>query len=105
MPLNQNASGTRFFGAVEAIAISQAEAKKAVQKHLSQSQKKYPHDSASQHQDRIADQIVDRYAQYAAMVGGTSALTGIFPGIGTAIAASAGAATDATVCMKLQVDM
>jgi len=105
MPSEKRVSGSRFLKAVEAAAISPAEAKKTVQSYLRQSQKKYPADSESQHQDRIADKIVERYAKYAAMVGGTSALTGIIPGIGTAIAASAGAATDATFCMKLQVDM
>jgi len=98
-------SGSRLLKAVEAIAISPAEAKKIVQKYLGQSRKKYPDDSDWQHQDRIADKIIDRYAKFAAMVGGASALTGIIPGIGTAIAIAGGAATDATVCMKLQVDM
>ncbi len=98
-------SGSRLLKAVEAIAISPAEAKKIVQKYLNQSRKKYPEDSDWQHQDRIADKIVERYAKFAAMVGGASALTGVIPGIGTAIAIAGGAATDATVCMKLQVDM
>lgn len=98
-------SGSRLLKIVESMAISPAEATKTVQKYLGQSQKKFPEDSEWQHQDRIADKIVYRYAKYAAMVGGASALTGIIPGIGTAIAVSGGAATDASVCMKLQVDM
>lgn len=105
MTEEEKVSGSRILKAVEAIAISPAEAKKTVQKYLGQSQKQFPEDTEQQHQDRVADKIIKRYARYAGMVGGTTALSGIIPGIGTAIAVSGGAATDATFCMKLQVDM
>jgi hypothetical protein len=105
MTEDEKVSGSRLLKAVESIAISPAEAKKTVQKYLGQSQKQFPKDTEQQHQDRVADKIIKRYARYAGMVGGTTALSGIIPGIGTAIAVSGGAATDATFCMKLQVDM
>jgi hypothetical protein len=98
-------SGSRLLKAVEAIAISPAEAKKVVQTYFGQSRKKYPDDFDWQHQDRVADKIIDGYARFAAMVGGATALAGVIPGIGTAINLVGGAATDVTICMKLQVDM
>ena len=39
------------------------------------------------------------------MVGGATALPGIIPGLGTAVAMVGGATADSLVCMKLQVDM
>ena len=54
--------------------------------------------------DWIARRIIRRYARKCASVGGASALPGVVPGAGTAVAIAA-AAPDIAACMKLQVDM
>ena len=99
------ADDSRLLKAVEAIAIKPADAKHMVAQYRRKSERANPNDSNSQHQKRVAEKIVKRYAKIASAVGGTTALTGIIPGIGTAVAMVGGAATDATVGMKLQVDM
>ncbi len=101
----EKVSGSRLLKAVETIAISPAEAKKIVNNYVRQSHRKHPNDSEWQHQERVADKIIARYCKLAALVGGTSSLTSIIPGLGTAISMTGGAFVDATVCMKLQVDM
>ena len=99
------ADDSRLLKLVDAVAINPTEAKKIVEQYRMQSHKKYPSDSEWQHQERIADKIIARYAKMSAMVGGASALTGVVPGLGTAIAITGGATADAVACMKLQVDM
>lgn len=101
----EKVSGSRLLKAVQAIAISPAEAKKIGERYEKQSRKKYPNDSDWQHQERVADAIISRYSKYAAMVGGASALPSTIPGLGTAISMTGGTVADMTVSMKLQVDM
>lgn len=96
---------SRLFKAVNAIAISPADALKIVEKYRQQSQKKYPNDTPVQHQERIAKKIISRYTKLAAMAGVVSSLPGAVPGLGTAIAMTGGVFADIMACMKLQVDM
>ncbi|CAA6817149.1 MAG: Unknown protein, partial [uncultured Thiotrichaceae bacterium] len=55
--------------------------------------------------DMIAEKVISNYSYYAAIVGGTTALTGVVPGIGTVVAAFGGATADAALSMKYQVEM
>lgn len=103
--MSEEVNDSRLLKAVEAISISPVEAKKIVDNYSRQSYKKYPDDSEWQHQERVASKIIARYCKVASLVGGASSLTSVIPGIGTAIAITGGALADATVCMKLQVDM
>jgi uncharacterized protein (DUF697 family) len=86
-------------------AISPKDAKDLVGKYRKQVEDKFPGEHREQHQARIAEKIVARYARLSAMSGGTTALVGVVPGLGTALAALGGGAADTAVCMKLQVDM
>jgi len=86
-------------------AISPEDAKEIAQKYRRQSEAKHPKDSHERHQERVADKIIARYAKLSAMSGGATALTGVVPGLGTALAALGGGMADTAVCMKLQVDM
>lgn len=55
---------------------------------------------------RIAsEKIISNYSYYSAFSGGTTALTGIIPGIGTAVAIAGGASADAVASMKFQIEM
>ena len=86
-------------------AISPDDAKAIVRKYRQQSDLAFPDDDASVHQERVADKIIARYAKLSAMSGGATALTGVIPGLGTAVAALGGGLADTATCMKLQVDM
>jgi EcsC family protein len=95
----------RLLKAVQTVAISPADAKAVVQRLRAQSEKENPKDEDGAHRDRIAAHIISRYAKLAATSGGVTALSGVIPGIGTAIAMVGGGMADAVVGMKLQVDM
>ena len=90
---------------VQAIAMSPGDVKKLVRRLREQSERKSRARSEPELEERVADHIVSRYARWASTSGGLTALTGVVPGLGTALAAVGGAATDVAVCMKLQVDM
>ncbi|MEO5356432.1 MAG: hypothetical protein H7844_03930 [Nitrospirae bacterium YQR-1] len=53
----------------------------------------------------VADKIVRKYSNLAALIGSVTALPSITPGIGTVIAITGGMAVDVVTAMKLQVDM
>ncbi len=54
---------------------------------------------------RIADRIIGQYALGAAVSGGATSLPSLFPGLGPALAATAGAMLDMAVLLKLEVEM
>ncbi len=56
-------------------------------------------------QHLAAKKIISNYSYYTAFSGGTTALSGVIPGLGTVIAASGGAIADAALCMKFQIEM
>ncbi|MBF0337149.1 MAG: hypothetical protein HQL05_04885 [Nitrospirae bacterium] len=53
----------------------------------------------------VADKIVNKYSNLAALVGSVTAIPSIIPGIGTVTAIAAGMAVDVVTAMKYQVDM
>ena len=97
--------GSRLLQAVESIVISSEDAMKIADQYVVQGRQRFPSDSEWSHQRRAASKIVNRYSKLAAMVGVGSALPGVIPGLGTAVAMVGGGAADSLVCMKLQVDM
>jgi len=54
---------------------------------------------------KIIDKIISNYSYFTAFVGGATALTGVIPGLGTAIATFGGATADAALSMKYQIEM
>ncbi|MGH8521133.1 MAG: hypothetical protein ACREU9_06885 [Gammaproteobacteria bacterium] len=55
--------------------------------------------------DLVAKKIISNYSYYSAFAGGATSLTGVMPGLGTLIAVFGGAATDAALTMKYQIEM
>lgn len=55
--------------------------------------------------DLTAKKIISNYSYSCAFVGGATALAGVIPGLGTAIATFGGATTDAALSMKYQIEM
>jgi uncharacterized protein (DUF697 family) len=76
-----------------------------VAKYKKQAKRTNSHLSDDALREAVADKILARYSKLAATSGGATALTGVIPGLGTAVAALGGGAVDVAVCMKLQVDM
>lgn len=95
----------RLFQLVRSIVINPAAAKKTVENYRKRIKATHPDANESEITLRVADKIIQHYAKLTSLVGGATGLTGIVPGLGSAIAVTGGASTDATVCMKLQVDM
>jgi len=94
-----------LFKAVRKVAISPEDAKRIVENYFHQAHEARPESSPEDVRAWVADKIIKRYAHLAGIVGGTTALAGVVPGLGTAISTTLGAGADATTCMKLQVDM
>lgn len=53
----------------------------------------------------VGETLVGQYAYTTAKVGAASSMTGVIPGLGTVLATCGGAAADAVLCMKYEVDM
>lgn len=98
-------AGSRLLKGVQAIAIGAPEAKEMVEKHMRRGRSRRPEASDEELRDHVARRIVDRYARLAATSGAATALAGVIPGLGTALAMVGGGLTDALMCMKFQVDM
>lgn len=72
---------------------------------LEKIKKSNPSKSETEIRNKASEKIISNYSYYAAFSGGATALTGIIPGIGTAVAIGGGATTDAIACMKFQIEM
>ena len=70
--INNEDLGSRLLGIVQRMVISPEDAQQIVNGYLNQSRRKYPNDSHSEHQTRVADKIIQRYSRHAALVGGTT---------------------------------
>ena len=90
---------------VQATAIAPDTAEGLVSNYRRRARKKYSSGCEREAAEIVADKIISRYAGLAAIAGGTTALSGVVPGVGTIVAASGGAMADAAACIKLQVDM
>ena len=90
---------------VEAIAISPQDARSLVLRYRNQITTKSPNISKPDIDNIIIDKLISRYCKMAAISGGATSLTGVIPGVGTAISATAGGVLDVSACMKIQIDM
>lgn len=55
--------------------------------------------------EMVAEKIISNYSYYTAFIGGSTALTGVIPGLGTVISTFGGATVDAAMTMKYQIEM
>jgi uncharacterized protein (DUF697 family) len=97
--------GSRMLQAIQTIAISPRDADAMVRKYAEAAQKSRPKATEAELRRIVGGKIVNRYAWLAATSGGVTALAGVVPGIGTAVALVGGGLADATISMKFQVDM
>jgi len=92
--------------AIEIILADPSVIKKEALSLKSKYQDKYQSSkSEDQINEMIIDKIISNYSYYTAFVGAGTALTGIIPGLGTAIAMFGGATADAAMSMKYQIEM
>lgn len=92
--------------AIELVLADPAEIMKETQALLDQFRKKHSDERTDDEiADMVAEKIISNYSYYAAFIGGTTALTGIVPGLGTIIATFGGATADAALSMKFQIEM
>jgi len=91
--------------AIELILANPADIQKETKSLIAKFKAQHPKKTDKQIRKLVVDKIISNYSYYAAFSGAGTGLTGIVPGLGTAIAAFGGAATDAALCMKYQVEM
>ncbi|WP_374318447.1 EcsC family protein [Aquabacterium sp.] len=93
---------------LKAIELVLADPKNIKQETISLLEKiKVAHPSKSNKEVRkiASEKVISNYSYYAAFSGGATALTGVIPGLGTAIATFGGATADAALSMKFQIEM
>lgn len=92
--------------AIDIIIASPESIQKDVRQMESKYYKKYSSRMTEEEiQDQIAKHIISNYSYYTAFTGGTTALTGVIPGLGTVVASLGGATADAAVSMKWEIEM
>lgn len=105
---NQNNQNDKpaILKAVEIILASPDSIQKQVQQMEAKYTKKYSNKmTEDQIKGKVADHIISNYSYYTAFAGGTSALPGLVPGLGTAVAMVGGATADAALTMKWEIEM
>lgn len=90
---------------VQGIAISPEDAREVVSGYALQIRSAKPIATEAEVLDLIIDKIISRYAKLSAASGGTTALAGVVPGIGTAASMVGGSVADMSICIKFQIDM
>ena len=102
---NQN-DKPEILKAIEIVIASPESIQKQVQQMEKKYNKKYSKKmTEDQIKDKVADHIISNYSYFTSFAGGASALPGIVPGIGTAVAMVGGATADAALTMKWEIEM
>lgn len=91
--------------AVRKIARSPGDSRKLALKRVSRAGAKNPRASEMEVKVKAAKVIVRSYAARSAVAGGATGTLGAVPGVGTAVAMTAGVASDFVLYMKANVDM
>lgn len=90
---------------VQAIAMSPDDARAVVSKYQKQVVRAKPELSEAGVSEIVCKKIINNYSKLSATVGGATALTGVVPGVGTAVSLVGGTLADMSACIKFQVDM
>jgi hypothetical protein len=91
--------------AIEIVLADPKEIKKESLQIMDKIRAKYPDKDLSDIQRRASDKIISNYSYFSAFSGGATALSGVVPGLGTAVAMTGGAAADVVTSMKFQIEM
>lgn len=91
--------------AIEIILANPIDIQKESNELINKIRKSHPTKTELEIQTIASNKIISNYSYYAAFTGGATALTGIIPGIGTAISIFGGATADSALSMKYQIEM
>jgi hypothetical protein len=91
--------------AIELVLADPKEIQKETASLLQKLKLAHPIKSENQVRDLVVKKIISNYSYYAAFAGGATALVGVVPGLGTAIATFGGATADVALSMKYQIEM
>jgi hypothetical protein len=105
MTMDTDDRGTSILKLVEAIAITPQDAREVVRQYETRARAAHPRASNEAIQEALIDKIIRRHSKMAAASGGTTSLTGVIPGLDTAVAMVGGGIADVSLCMKFQIDM
>ena len=97
--------GNFLENAVRKIARNPNDSRKLALKRVSEARAKNPRASDLEVKIKAAKVIVRGHAARSAVAGGATGTLGAVPGVGTAVALTAGAASDIVLYMKANVDM
>ncbi|GGF56400.1 MAG: EcsC family protein [Terasakiella sp.] len=100
-----NHNKPKFLQAVEMVLAKPEDIKQETVNLLEKFKKDKPDKTENEIRKLVSDKIISNYSYYSAFSGGTTAVTSIIPGIGTAVAITGGAAADAIACIKFQIEM
>ena len=96
---------SKIIQAIDFILAKPEDIQKESLKLLAKIEKANPTKSEAELRRIASEKIISNYSYYAAFAGGTTALTGVIPGIGTAVAVTGGASADMVASMKFQIEM
>ncbi len=102
---NEHNDKPKLLQAIEVILAKPENIKAETHQLLNKYKKAHPDLDDNKLKEKISNKIISNYSYYAAFVGGTTALSGIIPGIGTAVAVAGGVSADAVASMKFQIEM
>jgi len=92
--------------AVEFVLAKPEDIKKETDVILKKYRKRYQNERDEEDvKEMVANKVIKNYSYMTAFTGGTTALAGVIPGIGTVVAVAGGATADIALCMKFQVEM
>lgn len=102
---NNEVGESVLWKSVCAVAIGPERAMAIVEQYQSAARKSNPTADDVKIEKIVSQKVIKKYARTSALSGAVTALPGIVPGIGTAVAVAGGGLTDAVVSLKAQMDM
>jgi len=102
---NKNEDKPKLLQAIEVILAKPENIKDETNQLINKYKKSHPKLDDNELKEKISDKIISNYSYLSAFSGATTALTGVVPGIGTAVAITGGASADAIASMKFQIEM
>lgn len=94
-----------FLKAVELVIADPQKIKDEATSLMKKYKSKNPNKTDKEIRKKAVEKIISNYSYYSAFSGGATALSGVVPGIGTAIAMVGGGSADAVITIKFQIEM
>jgi hypothetical protein len=92
--------------AIELVLAKPENIKKETDNILTKYRKRYKAERDDEDiKELVANKVIQNYSYLSAFSGGTTALAGVIPGLGTVVSVAGGATADVALCMKFQIEM